>query len=380
MIRPILPGQVIGILGGGQLGRMLAMVARRSGYRVHVFTSETGCPAGHFANRVFLAEYHDESTFREFANSIDVLSFEFESVPSQPLEWVPERVPIRPGPHVFHTTQNRLREKLFLREHAIPLSPFASVETESDLKKAILQVGLPAVLKSAGGGYDGKGQAVIRMAGEAEQAWQAVGSQPATLEKFVDLDCEVSVIVARGITGELATYGPIRNRHAQHILDISSAPAGLPPVIEKRAIELALAVAQGFDLVGLICIEFFVSKAAEVLVNEIAPRTHNSGHLTIEAHATSQFEQQLRAICGLPLGSTRQIRPAVMVNLLGDLWNRGEPDWAWVAKTPEAYLHLYDKVDPKPGRKMGHLTVCGDLETSARNAVALRQRLRRDPG
>lgn len=365
MSRAILPGQTIGILGGGQLGRMLAMVARRSGYRVHVLTAEDNAPASHFAHQTMVADYHDEAAFRQFAQSIDVLTFEFESVPSQPLCWVPERVPIRPGPHVFHATQDRIREKQFLSGHGIPLPRFEVVSTLDDLPVAIASVGCPAVLKSSGGGYDGKGQFVIRNPDQAATAWQAIGSRPATLEQFIELSGEFSVIVARGSDGQMAVYEPIFNEHANHILDVSTSPSGIPATPAKRALEIAHAVATSFELVGLICIEFFLTHDGEVLVNEIAPRPHNSGHLTIEAHATSQFEQQLRAICGLPLGSIRQIRPAAMANLLGDLWEHGTPHWEVITHVPEAYLHLYDKDQPKAGRKMGHLTVCAESSTAA---------------
>lgn len=379
MSRAILPGQTIGVLGGGQLGRMLAMVARRNGYRVHVLTSEANSPAAPFANQTFVADYHDEATFRQFAQSIDVLTFEFESVPSQPLCWVPERVPIRPGPHVFHATQDRTREKQFLSQHGIPLPRFAEVQTADQLPPAITSVGCPAVLKSSAGGYDGKGQFVLRSPEQADTAWQAIGARPATLEQFVELSGEFSVIVARGVDGHLAVYEPIYNEHANHILDVSTSPSGIPASATKQALEIAHAVATAFELVGLICIEFFLTHSGEVLVNEIAPRPHNSGHLTIEAHATSQFEQQLRAICGLPLGSTRQIRHAAMANLLGDLWQKGIPRWETVSHVPEAYLHLYDKEQPKPGRKMGHLTVCAESSTAAaRLARVIRQQMGRE--
>lgn len=378
MSRAILPGQTIGVLGGGQLGRMLALVARRSGYRVHVLTSELDAPAAPFANRVDVADYHDEATFRQFADSIDVLTFEFENVPSEPLCWVPERVPIRPGPHVFHATQDRIREKQFLASHGIPLPRFAVVRTLAELPAAVEEVGCPAVLKSSGGGYDGKGQFVIRTPEQFATAWQAIGSRPATLEQFVELAGEFSVIVARGVAGELAVYEPIYNEHANHILDVSTSPSGVPAAPAKAALEIAHAVASAFELVGLICIEFFWTHSGDVLVNEIAPRPHNSGHLTIEAHATSQFEQQLRAICGLPLGSTRQVRPAAMANLLGDLWEHGPPRWEEVSRVPEAYLHLYDKEHPKLGRKMGHLTVCAESSAAAaRLARLIRQQLPR---
>jgi 5-(carboxyamino)imidazole ribonucleotide synthase len=374
--KPILPGQTVGIYGGGQLGRMLAQVARRTGYRVHVFTPEDDSPAGHFANQVFVAPDTDEDAFRRFANSIDVLTFEFEKVSAASLEWVPERVPIRPGPQVFWTAQDRGREKAFLQKHGLPLPKFATVDSLADLEWAAQVVGLPAVLKTSAGGYDGKGQAVIRDSSELANAWQAVQERPSTLEAFVSLACEVSVIVARDVWGACGVYGPIENHHTNHILDLSVCPARVEAGVAHRACELARKVADHFELVGLICIEFFVTAEGEVLVNEIAPRPHNSGHLTIEGFAVSQFEQQLRCVCGLPLGSTVQRTPVAMANLLGDLWFPHEPNWRALLASPETYLHLYDKNSPRPGRKMGHVTVCADdVERAALTAVNARDSL-----
>lgn len=375
---PILPGATIGILGGGQLGRMLAMVARRAGYRVHVYHDEPNSPASHFANKAFCGDFGNRQRLGEFAASIDVLTFEFENVLTEPLAGLESKIPIRPAPRVLHTAQDRIREKQFLKKNGIPLPRFHIVQKLNDIAEGIGHVGLPAVLKTAAGGYDGKGQFVIQRADQAEEAWQSIGQRPATLEAFVDLDCEVSVIVARGVSGELACYEPIRNEHARHILDVSTSPCELPDSVCQQATQIAISIANAFDLTGLICIEFFIARDGQVLVNEIAPRPHNSGHLTIEAHATSQFEQQLRAICGLPLGSTRQIRPAAMANLLGDLWDEGEPKWEKVAGCPEAYLHLYDKQPAKNGRKMGHLTVCSDGAAPPKQlAQSLRDSLRR---
>ncbi len=378
---PILPGQTVGIYGGGQLGRMLAQVARRMGYRVHVFTSERDSPAAHFANHVTVADDSDESAFRAFASTIDVLTFEFENVSAASLKWVPEQVPIRPGPQVFWTAQDRRREKTFLQQHGLPTPPFALVDSREQLAAAVVLIGTPAVLKTAAGGYDGKGQAVIRDASDIDAAWHAVQGRPSTLEAFVDLACEVSVIVARDVYGATAVYGPIENHHANHILDLSICPARVGPAIGAAACEIARKIASIFDLVGLICIEFFVARSGEVLVNEIAPRPHNSGHLTIESFATSQFEQQLRCVCGLPLGSTAQRTPAAMANLLGDLWFPLAPRWEELLRYNETYLHLYDKHEARPGRKMGHVTVCAtDAETAARRARAARASLRQDAG
>jgi 5-(carboxyamino)imidazole ribonucleotide synthase len=370
----ILPGQTVGIYGGGQLGRMLAIAARESGYQVHVFTSDRDAPAAHFANRVTIADDSDETPFRAFASAVDVLTFEFENVSAQSLQWVPRRVPIRPGANVFWIAQDRLREKNFLRHNGIPIPTFASCTSLAELKRAVDTIGLPAVLKTSAGGYDGKGQFLIRDEHQVEEAWQTVGARACTLEAFVDLACEVSVIVARDIGGSIASYGPIENQHANHILDFSICPAGVSREISDQAQQIASQITTAFDLVGLICIEFFVSRDGRVLVNEIAPRTHNSGHLTIEAFATSQFEQQLRTVCGLPVGSVEQIRHAAMINLLGDRWFPNDPDWCAVFETPESHLHLYDKSEPKMGRKMGHVTVCG----ATREEVLIRAQQIRD--
>jgi 5-(carboxyamino)imidazole ribonucleotide synthase len=365
----ILPGQTVGIYGGGQLGRMLAMAARRNGYRVHVFTSESAAPAGHFANQITLGGDDDEVRFRRFANSIDVLTFEFENVSAQSLQWVPDHVPIRPGANVFWTSQDRLREKTFLREQAIPVPAFAACTSIAELREALTSVGLPAVLKTSSGGYDGKGQFLIRTEDQVDAAWQAVEGRPCTLEAFVDLACEVSVIVARDIFGSTAIYGPIENQHANHILDLSFCPSTVGGDIAAAAGEIARRITVAFELVGLICIEYFVTRDGQVLVNEIAPRPHNSGHLTIEAFATSQFEQQLRTICGLPVGNVEQVRPAAMLNLLGDRWLPSEPNWQAIYESPDCYLHLYDKSEPRVGRKMGHITVCGATIEQARTRV-----------
>ncbi|HMP79444.1 MAG TPA: 5-(carboxyamino)imidazole ribonucleotide synthase [Pirellulaceae bacterium] len=369
MTKPILPGQTIGILGGGQLGRMLAMVARRTGYRVHIFSPESDVPAGHFAQQITRADYQDRDALLRFVDQVDVITFEFENVPTQPLTWIDDRRPIRPSPRVFETVQNRIAEKQFLAGAGIPCAPFRIIPNWESLRDAVRQIPLPSVLKSSGGGYDGKGQTVIRQVSDAELAWRQIGEQPATLERFIDLQSELSVLVARDIRGRIDFFGPIENRHVNHILDVSVAPAQLPIYTLGSALDIAAEIAEQFDLVGLICIEYFLATDGTLLVNEIAPRPHNSGHLTIEAAVTSQFEQQLRAVCGLPLGVFEQRLPAAMANLLGDLWQSGTPQWQAVADFPSTYLHLYDKSEPRKGRKMGHLTTCADDPAKALDIV-----------
>ncbi len=364
-MKPILPFQTIGILGGGQLGRMLAMVARRSGYRVHVLTPKEDVPASPFANQITVAPDDDLQAWQQFAETVDVVTFEFENLPAEAVRRMAGLVCVRPGPEVLETCQNRILEKSFLSQCGIALTDFAAIRCADDIGPAWQQLNAPSVLKTAGGGYDGKGQTVVHSLAELNHAWHQFGSQPCTLEKRVDLACEVSVIVARDVRGDVVTWGPIRNQHARHILDVSSCPANLDLRLEQEARAMATAIATRFDLVGLICVEFFITQSGEILVNEIAPRPHNSGHLTIEAFSCSQFEQQLRTVCGLPVAPAIQIRPAAMVNLLGDVWSGGEPDWNRLAEIPSCYLHLYDKSDPRPGRKMGHLTVCADSSDSA---------------
>lgn len=356
-------------MGGGQLARMLAMVARRSGYRVGLFCPESNSPASHFANFNIIADYHDRQQLEEFAAAVDVITFEFENVPVEPLRWIEDRSIMRPRLSLFETVQNRINEKTFLASHQIPCAPFRVVHTLEDLKVGLQQLSTPAVLKVSAGGYDGKGQFVIRDPQRIEEAWQTIGQRSATLESFVDLQMEISVLVARDISGGMSTFGPIENHHSQHILDWSVAPGRVEPSVASAAVEIAHRVALQLDLVGLICIEYFVTKSGEVLVNEIAPRPHNSGHLTIEGAVTSQFQQQLRTVCGLPVGSFELLRPAAMANLLGDVWNAGCPNWEQVSQVPATNLHLYDKTNPVSGRKMGHLTATADTVEEALERV-----------
>lgn len=377
----ILPGSVIGVLGSGQLGRMFAIAARRMGYRVHTFSPETDTPTGQVADVEIKAHYDDLNAIRGFATAVDVVTFEFENVPSATVQAAAERAPVRPSGEILHTTQHRLREKNFLSSQGFPVTPFKTINSLEDLKTGLAEFGCPAVLKTAGFGYDGKGQTKIKSIDEAEAALALTGKQEMVLEAFVDFDCEVSVVAARGLDGSFAHWGVIQNEHHNHILDVSLAPANLPPNVINEAIEIARAVLEQLQVVGVLCVEFFLTKSGKLLINELAPRPHNSGHLTFDACVTSQFEQQLRAVCGLPLGATAYWRPAAMANLLGDLWpsTRGEtglPNWQAVCAFPEVKLHLYGKMIPKPGRKMGHLTALADsAEDAARLVRAARQAL-----
>jgi 5-(carboxyamino)imidazole ribonucleotide synthase len=366
---PILPGAVIGVLGSGQLGRMLALAARRLGYRIHTYSPEDDSPTGHVADAEVVGAYDDLDALRLFADGVDVVTFEFENVPSASVAAIAERALVRPSGHVLHTTQHRGREKRFLADAGLPVVPHALVASADELTAAAARLGVPAVLKTASFGYDGKGQARIDRAEDALGAWERIGCQPAVLEAFVDFERELSVVAARGVDGRIAHYGVIENAHARHILDVSTAPARVPPDVARDALRIAAATLEALDVVGVLCVEMFLTRDGRVLVNELAPRTHNSGHLTIDACPTSQFEQQLRAVCGLPLGSTELVRPAAMANLLGDLWQDGEPRWAEALARPGIRLHLYGKRDAKPGRKMGHLTALAETPDAAATLV-----------
>jgi 5-(carboxyamino)imidazole ribonucleotide synthase len=376
---PILPGATVGVLGSGQLGRMFAIAARRMGYRVHTFSPDYDTPTGQVADREVTADYGDLDAVRDFARGVDLVTFEFENVPAATAAAAAEHAPVRPAGAVLHTTQNRLREKTFLASHGFPVTPFRTVRMEEDLAPALAELGLPAVLKTAGWGYDGKGQAVIRDVGAAAAALCSLGlkeGEEAILEGFVDFEREVSVVAARGPDGRAAEFAPIENRHSRHILDLSIAPAELSPRLAHEATEIARGILSALDVVGVLCVELFVAKDGRLLVNELAPRPHNSGHLTFDAAVTSQFEQQLRAICGLPLGATGLLCPAAMANLLGDLWEGGEPDWAAALAYPEVKLHLYGKATARPGRKMGHLTALAPTrEEALARVVAAREAL-----
>jgi 5-(carboxyamino)imidazole ribonucleotide synthase len=367
--RVIPPGATVGVLGSGQLGRMFAIAARRMGYRVHTLSPDDDTPTGQVADREIKAAYDDLDAVRAFARGVSVVTFEFENVSTEAAEAAAAEAPVRPAGTVLHTTQNRLREKGFLRKAGFPVAPFAAVRSAEDLAGAITSIGTPAVLKTAGWGYDGKGQAKIARPEEAAAAWEALGTEEAILEAFVDFACEVSVVGARGLDGAFAHFGVIANDHRNHILDVSVAPAPVASAVVKEAVEIARGILEALDVVGVLCVEMFLTQGGRLLVNELAPRPHNSGHLTFDACVTSQFEQQLRAICGLPLGSTALLCPAAMANLLGDLWQTGEPDWAAACAFPDVKLHLYGKAAARRGRKMGHLTALATGPEEARHLV-----------
>ena len=368
-IEPIMPGALLGVLGGGQLGAMFAVAARRMGYRVAVITDTHECPAARHADRLHVGSYDDPVFLAEAAEGLAVVTFEFENVPAAAGKALKAAVPVRPHPEVLFITQSREREKAFLVERGIPCGRHVVVRTEEDLQQAVKNIGLPAVLKTAAFGYDGKGQRMLKEMADIHDAWVSLGELPCVLEEWIDFQCELSVVAARGLDGAVVAFPAIRNEHANHILDVSSCPAELPAEVLGEAEHLAATVLSELGVVGVACVEFFLAKDNRLLVNEIAPRTHNSGHLTIEACPTSQFEQQVRAICGLPLGETAPLAPAAMANLLGDCWQSGEPMWERVFAVPGAGLHLYGKAEPRPGRKMGHITVTANTTDEAKALV-----------
>jgi 5-(carboxyamino)imidazole ribonucleotide synthase len=364
--RIVLPGATIGVLGSGQLGRMLALEARRMGYRVHTLSPGVDTPTGQVADLEVSAGYDDIDAIRRFARGVDVMTFEFENVSTDAADAAAEIVAVRPSGSALHITQQRAREKAFLADRGYPVTPFAKAQSLDELAVGLGTVGLPAIIKTAAFGYDGKGQHRLDRIEDAERVWGLIGHQEAIIERVVDFSHEISVIAARGLDGEFAHYGAVENVHRNHILDLTVSPARLPDAITSDAVRLAHRV---LDDLGYVGVEFFVTRDGRVLVNEIAPRPHNSGHFTIDACVTSQFEQQVRAICGLSLGDPAQIKPAAMVNLLGDLWVDGEPDWAAALALPNVKLHLYGKAGARPGRKMGHLTALAPTRDEARALV-----------
>jgi 5-(carboxyamino)imidazole ribonucleotide synthase len=359
---------VIGVVGNGQLGRMFADAAHDLGYRVWVFGPGTNSPAGQRADREFDAGYDDEAALTEFATGTSVVTFEFENIPRPTLDFLAKLVPVYPSPEVLHTTQHRLREKDWLHSNGFPLAKFVSVRSRAELEDALDYVGIPAVLKTAAFGYDGKGQQRIEAGTDLDAAWNALGSDHAILEAWVDFTHELSVVVARNLRGETRCFPVCHNEHHRHILAITKVPAQVPGDIIHRAEAYAAQVAQALKVVGLITAEMFLTREGEILINELAPRPHNSGHFSLNACSSSQFHHHVLAITHRPLPKIELRQPALMANILGDLWENsgGTPDWDGLRALPGAHLHLYGKAEAKARRKMGHLTVLGqcspDLE------------------
>lgn len=377
----ILPGSVIGVLGSGQLGRMFAIAARQMGYRVHTYSPDSDTPAGQVSDVEIRASYEDLDAVRRFAKSVQVMTFEFENIPTSTVETASEWTIVRPAGRVLHTSQHRIREKNFITQLGLPTARFAEVQTAEDLRNALGRLGMPAILKTASFGYDGKGQYRIESLEDGDRIWPAIDGHRAIVEELIDFEREISVVAGRDVHGNFVHYGAIENTHVNHILDVSVAPAAVSPEIARQAVKLARAVLENLSVVGVLCVEMFLTRDQKLLINELAPRPHNSGHLTIDACVTSQFEQQLRAVCGLPLGSTDFLRPAAMANLLGELWALGEPDWEEACRLPGVRLHLYGKQEARTGRKMGHLTaLANDVDEARHMVLAARARLARVGG
>jgi 5-(carboxyamino)imidazole ribonucleotide synthase len=369
----------IGVLGGGQLGRMLALAARPMGYKILTWTGGDRSGAADVADEVMHQPFDDPEALEKFCAQVEVATAEFENLPGEMLRQVEERVPLRPNSNSIITSQHREREKKFLSDHGFGCARHFIVTNAEELKNGVRSIRRDCILKTAEFGYDGKGQQKIagNLSNEGiENLWQSFDSNRAVLEERVELDTELSVLVARGTNGEVVTYDPAENLHRNHILDLSIIPARLPETILEEARKTAVGVAEALDYIGILAVEFFLSKAGRLLVNEIAPRPHNSGHHTIDGCMTSQFQQQARAICGLPLGSTALKKHCAMLNLLGDVWadENTPPDWSPIFNTPGATLHLYGKAGARAGRKMGHANFLADeLETVLAQVAACRE-------
>jgi len=360
------PGKTIGIVGGGQLGRMLALTARRMGYRIAILDPDPSCPASPVADLTLTASFDDSSALRRLAEASDVVTYEFENIPVESLRQIASFRSVFPDPSILHICQHRERERDFLKSSGFPAPRYSVVTSASELSEALKTFPGKTRLKSSAFGYDGKGQLPLDPKSDAIQAWGQIRVPRSVLEEHVPFIREISVLVARDAQGRTVTFPPFENRHVNGILERTIFPARVSDTVVNDA--LAVRIAEKLGLVGLLAVELFELADGRLLVNELAPRVHNSGHLTAEACPTSQFEQQIRAVCGLPLGDVSPLTPAVMFNLLGDLWKQGEPDWAPVLAMPGASLHLYGKSEARPGRKMGHLTL---RASSIREAIRL---------
>jgi 5-(carboxyamino)imidazole ribonucleotide synthase len=376
----ILPGATVGVLGGGQLGRMFTLQARTMGYGVVVLDPDPASPAGAVANRHIQAPYDDERALSDLAASCAAITTEFENVPAAALQILTRSSLVRPPVEAVATSQDRIAEKSFLQSHGIPTAKFRTVRDLRELKTAVAALRLPALLKTSRFGYDGKGQALVKSEEDAVRAFQDFGSVPCVLEERLALEYELSVVLARGVDGDVAPFPVAENQHRDGILETSVVPARVPEAMTREARELATGLAEEMEYVGVLGVELIVANGGRLLVNEVAPRPHNSGHYTLDACSTDQFEQQLRALCGLPLARPWLLSPVAMINLLGDLWADGEPRWEEALKRPGVRLHLYGKAEPRPGRKMGHLNcLATDPDRALATALETRDALHRRP-
>lgn len=367
MNKTILPGALLGIIGGGEHSRMLTLAARQMGYRVAVLSPEDDCPAAPFANLAICASWDDVDAVADLARNTAAVAVETDDLSAEAAEVAARRVPLRPGPPVMRVAQHRGRQKGFLRQRGFPVLPYVEIGSLRMLCEALREFKTPAVLKAAQAGHGGQKPFLIHSPLQAKEAWAAIGRRPSILEKWIHIHRELAVIVAHSPSGEMATYGPIQRMYHRGHLDASASPADLPKKMADRAVQLARDIASRLDVIGVLGVEMFVTDDYELLVNQFVPRPHDSGHLTLNAHATSQSEQLVRVMCGLPLGPANQLRPAATVSLRGDLWRDGEPDWAKALEVPGTHLHLYGKRNPRPSRRMGHITA---LAEESRTALA----------
>lgn len=368
------PGATLGVIGGGQLGRMFVHAAQRTGYRTIVLSPEGDGPAAQASNEAIVAAYDDLAALHELARKADAVTIEFENVSAAALRLLGRSIPVRPSWRIVWICQNRLREKTFLADRGFPLPPWAPLRNEADLAQIIKHMPIPLVLKTAASGYDGKGQIKVERRDEIERSWRELGGVRCVAEGFVNFIAELSVIIARGVDGRSAVFPTALNRHARHILDTTVLPAPIGPIVTLESKRLAIEIAEALDLIGVLTVELFLRQDGTLLINELAPRPHNSGHATIEACVTSQFEQQVRVMSGSPPGSTDLLVPTAMANLLGEIWAEGEPDWrALFQFDPAVKLHLYGKSAAAAGRKMGHLTIVDrEPETALNRVIAAR--------
>jgi 5-(carboxyamino)imidazole ribonucleotide synthase len=377
----ILPGSLLAILGGGQLGRMTAMAARTMGYRVRVMDPEAKCPASFVADETIVGRWDDVDAARRLAAGADAVTLEIEQIGVDALREVASLAPLRPGVEPIRIIQDKTLQKTWLADNGFPVGPFRVVRSEAELHEAVAALGGQVFLKIGHGGYDGRGQARIGMDSPATEeaiaaAWKAIGARPAVAEQALDLECEISVMAARSPSGEVRVYPAARNHHENQILAWSVLPAGVPAALESRAEELAADLVAKLGIEGLLCAEIFITREGELFINELAPRPHNSYHQSERGCVTSQFEQLVRAVCDLPLGSTELISPAAIVNLLGDVWLKGEPKFAAALAVPGVRLHLYEKHTPRAGRKMGHLSAVGaSAEEALERVLEAKKRL-----
>lgn len=365
----ILPGATLGMLGGGQLGRMFTHAAQSMGYEVIVLDPDDNSPAGAVAQHHICAAYTDEEALTELAERCDAITTEFENIPSSTLAFLEKRCVVHPSAEALKNTQNRNVEKGFIAAQGIATVPYQTIQSTDDLDKAVEAVKFPAILKVATFGYDGKGQIICDDLKTAHQAFEDLGQKECVLEQRIDLACEVSVVLARGEAGDITPFPVAENAHKNGILHSTRVPAQIPAAQAEKAVAMASQIAKGLDYVGTLAVEFFISTQGDIIANEIAPRPHNSGHYTLDACHTSQFEQQVRMLCGLPAGSTALSSPVVMFNLLGDVWGDSEPHWDTLLAEPDVKLHLYGKKSARPGRKMGHFNVLAE-NTDAAMALA----------